>query len=232
MTDITTPAEMREAAARLIDDRCAEILRNQDGKIPEVDQNLRLMAMILPDLAAAIRALPVAEPERPAEGLLRGAREALTMVQAEPEPQAVRVKKLEWEDADEGMCTKWRAAALGGHYELVILDKEDGLFSVNFRWGNPLGFWFIQGEPDQFGPTGPKKFPSIEAAKAAAEADHAARILSQIDAVPAAHVRAAALEEAAKLPPYDGDGDPAGSFDHHVFVKRDAIRALIEKEPT
>ena len=43
-------------------------------------------------------------------------------------------------------------------------------------------------------------------------------------------IRAEALEEAAKLPPYDGDGDPAGPFDHHVFVKRDAIRALIEKE--
>lgn len=42
-------------------------------------------------------------------------------------------------------------------------------------------------------------------------------------------IRAEALEEAAKLPPYDGDGDPAGPFDHHVFVKRDAIRALMEK---
>lgn len=118
---------------------------------------------------------------------------------AKAAPVAVRVKKLVWVDADEGMCTKWRAAALGGHYELVILDKEDGLFSVNFRWGNPLGFWFIQGEPDQFGPTGPKKFPSIEAAKAAAQADHAARILPQIEAIPAAQVRAelAALREAA-----------------------------------
>ncbi len=60
---ITTPAEMREAAARLIYDRCADILSKQDGKIPEVDQGLRLMAVPLPDLAAAIRALPVAEPE-------------------------------------------------------------------------------------------------------------------------------------------------------------------------
>ena len=63
MTDqITTPAQMREAAARLIDDRCADILSKQNGKIPEVDQNLWLMAALLPDLAAAIRALPVAEP--------------------------------------------------------------------------------------------------------------------------------------------------------------------------
>ncbi len=53
-----------------------------------------------------------------------------------------------------------------------------------------------------------------------------------LDAVPAAQVRSEALEEAAALPPYDSDGDPAGSFDHHVFVKRDAIRTLIEKEQT
>ena len=76
------------------------------------------------------------------------------------------------------------------------------------------------------------RFDTSKEALAAAQADHAARVLSQIDAVPAAQVRAAALEEAAKLPPYDCDGDPAGSFDHHVFVKRDAIRALIEKEQT
>jgi hypothetical protein len=77
-----------------------------------------------------------------------------------------------------------------------------------------------------------RAYQTLEGAQAAAEADHAARILSQIEAVSAAQVRAEALEEAAKLPPYDGDGDPAGPFDHHVFVKRDAIRALIEKEPT
>lgn len=176
---------------------------------------------------------PVAEPERPAVGLLRGAREALAMVQAEPEPQAVRVKKLEWEDADEGMCTKWRAAALGGHYELVILDKEDGLFSVNFRWGNPLGFWFIQGEPDQFGPTGPKKFPSIEAAKAAAEADHAARVLSQIDAVSVAQVRAEALREAAReCDKLAGDPRMYGAERRRAAGQCAAtIRAMIEKEP-
>ena len=38
---------------------------------------------------------------------------------------------------------------------------------------------------------------------------------------------AEALRMAADLPPFDGDGDPAGPFDHHIFVKRDAILALI-----
>lgn len=32
--------------------------------------------------------------------------------------------------------------------------------------------------------------------------------------------------DALALPPYDGDGDPAGQWDHHVFVRRDAIAAL------
>ena len=94
---ISTPAQMREAAARLIDGRCAEILRNQDGKIPEVDQNLRLMAAILPDLAAAIRALPVAEPA----------------------PVAVRVKPLVWEPFVWGGLT---ADTPWGKY---IIQRED-----------------------------------------------------------------------------------------------------------
>ena len=90
------------------------------------------------------------------------------------------VRTLVWEDADEGMCTKWRAAALGGRYELVDLDK-DGRLAVNFCWGRPLSFWFIQGEHDQFGPTGPKQFPTLEVAMAAAHADYAARVLAALD---------------------------------------------------
>ena len=33
-------------------------------------------------------------------------------------------------------------------------------------------------------------------------------------------------DAAIALPPYDGDGDPAGQFDHHIFVKLSALRAL------
>ena len=32
--------------------------------------------------------------------------------------------------------------------------------------------------------------------------------------------------DALALPPHDSDGDPAGKWDHHVFVRRDAIAAL------
>lgn len=211
MTDITTPAQMREAAARLIENLQTFLSHYADKDA--WDGYPAMLRTMIADAETLRRALP-------------GAKAA---------PVAVRVKKLVWVDADEGMCTKWRAAALGGHYELVILDKEDGLFSVNFRWGNPLGFWFIQGEPDQFGPTGPKKFPSIEAAKAAAQADNEARVLSQIDAVPAAQVRAEALEEAATKATSFLVGDPKNGVPlrnplaHEIA---DAIRAMIEKEQT
>jgi hypothetical protein len=92
----------------------------------------------------------------------------------------VLCKELHWEDADEGFCTKWKAAALGGHYELVWFEDKQG-FSVNFSWGRPLSFWFIQGEPDEHGPTGPKSFTTLDQAKAAAQADYEARILSALE---------------------------------------------------
>ncbi len=323
MTDTSDTAQMREAAARLIDDRCADILSKQDGKIPEVDQGLRLMAFFLPDLAAAIRALPVAEPD----------------------PLAVKIKPLEWVDFED----RGAKAQAWGEANYVIQRWSDGRYELSASYPG-----YGTGVPgtDQF-------FSSLAAAKDAANADNEARVLSQIDAVPAAQVRAEALreadyfgslvlkartaatkasikfpqpnyvtlkiaeeagevvrgavhyaegrmewaeiegeivqllamlirfvtegdeingvippstlpaaepapvavnavmcaaerdaqsrvavdltlfrqavraealEEAATLPPYDGDGDPAGQFDHHVFVKRDAIRALMERE--
>lgn len=130
-----------------------------------------------------------------------------------PEPQAAKVKPLQWvfHDATRNysavyISDGWTISRKGtGHFVLYNREFNEGM---------------------------DRAYQTLEGAQAAAEADHAARILSQIEAVSAAQVRAEALEEAAKLPPYDGDGDPAGPFDHHVFVKRDAIRALIEKEPT
>ena len=94
------------------------------------------------------------------------------------------VKPLEWEDADRGFCTKWRASALGGAYELVDFGKDDPGFAVNFYWGRPLSFWFIQGDPDEWGPTGPKMFPTLDEAKAAAQADYEARIRTALEAKP------------------------------------------------
>ena len=105
---------------------------------------------------------------------------ALHRARQEATEKAEQVKPLEWEDADEGMCTKWRAAALGGSYDIVAFEGEDG-FAVNFYWGRPLSYWFIQGEKDEWGyPTGPKMFPSLDEAKTAAQADFERRALSAL----------------------------------------------------
>ncbi|MCH6203403.1 hypothetical protein L3V16_06060 [Brucella ciceri] len=112
------------------------------------------------------------------------------------------VKKLEWVDADEGMRPKWRAAALGGRYEVVYFYKDEPGFAVNFHWGRPFSFWFIQGEPDEWGITGPKIFPTIKAAKAAAQADYEARILSALE--PAATCK----ESLQVAPEAKQDGEP------------------------
>lgn len=48
----------RERAAALVDAEAARILSLQDGKNWDVDQNLRMIAVLLPDLSAAIRATP------------------------------------------------------------------------------------------------------------------------------------------------------------------------------
>lgn len=110
----------------------------------------------------------------------------------------VAVKPLEWEDVDRGRCTKWQASALGGAYELVDFGKDDPGFAVNFYWGQPLSFWFIQGDPDEWGPTGPKMFPTLDEAKAAAQADYEARILSALTTPPAREISEAATHRHRK----------------------------------
>jgi len=98
------------------------------------------------------------------------------------ESMTTKVRQLVWEDADTGMCTKFRAPALRGSYELVKFEGEDG-YAVNFYWGRPLSFWFIQGDPDEWGPTGPKMFPTLDNAKEAAQADFEGRVLDALDFV-------------------------------------------------
>jgi len=46
-----------------------------------------------------------------------------------------------------------------------------------------------------------------------------------------ANAGAVMVEAALRLPAYDSDGDPAGQFDHHVFVRRDELRALSTLSP-
>jgi hypothetical protein len=137
------------------------------------------------------------------------------------------LKPLHWEDADQGFCTKWKAAALGGHYELVWFEDKQG-FSVNFSWGRPLSFWFIQGEPDEYGPTGPKSFTTLDQAKAAAQADYEARILSALEPTtpsPKDIVRAALETAGDAAENYCSDMPDLAGHGHSVGL-RDAILAL------
>ncbi|MFD1476746.1 hypothetical protein, partial [Ancylobacter polymorphus] len=57
----TVRAEARREAvaeaARIVEAECKRILAQQNGRIPEVDTQLRMIALLLPDIAAAIRAL-------------------------------------------------------------------------------------------------------------------------------------------------------------------------------
>jgi hypothetical protein len=95
-----------------------------------------------------------------------------------------RVKVLEWFPV-EAICTREKAQALGGHYSVVEFDKDrpDRHFATNIDLGG-LAFVFLL-EPDmEFGGTRPKRFSTIEAAKAAAQADYEARIISALTATP------------------------------------------------
>ena len=66
-----------EKAAGVVSAKCDDILSKQDGKSAAVDQNLRLVAVMLPDLATAILAL--ADTDALAEGQkLRAERDAAT----------------------------------------------------------------------------------------------------------------------------------------------------------
>jgi hypothetical protein len=93
----------------------------------------------------------------------------------------VRVKPLVWEPVDE-ICTRFVAPALGGKMIVVELDPGTGDYSAGFDLGG-LSFRLIQAQySDQFDTwSAPAKYPSIEAAKAAAQADYEARIKSALE---------------------------------------------------
>jgi hypothetical protein len=92
------------------------------------------------------------------------------------------VKPLVWEDVD-AICTRQKAAALGGHYSVVEFDAgtDEAHYAANIDLGG-LAFVFIL-EPDPLGGRRPKRFPTLDAAKAAAQADYEARILAALTAL-------------------------------------------------
>ncbi len=93
---------------------------------------------------------------------------------------ASMVKPLEWEDVPE-ICTRQKASALGGHYSVVEFDAgtDDAHYATNFDLGGLLSFVFIL-EPDPLGGRRPKRFPTPEAARAAAETDYRHRVVASI----------------------------------------------------
>jgi len=117
------------------------------------------------------------------------------------EKMVVKVKPLVWEPCEDWkVCSKERAPAFGGEYQMVLLDpKDDPRPSLYFEIGlGAFMFRFEQGEPDHLGPTGPKKFPTFAAAKAAAQADYTARILSAVDPDEITRLRAALADAQAR----------------------------------
>lgn len=127
--------------------------------------------------------------------ILRGCAAEITRLRvALAEKMVVKVKPLVWEPCEDWkVCSKERAPAFGGEYQMVLLDpKDDPRPSLYFEIGlGAFMFRFEQGEPDHLGPTGPKKFPTFAAAKAAAQADYTARILSAVDPDEITSLRAA-----------------------------------------
>ena len=154
MTDpISTPAEMREAAALLA---TSFLVGDPQNGVP-------LRNPMAHEIAAAIRALPVAEPA----------------------PLAVRVKPLVWEETHDD-----RGDGSSEHNGCYEASTALGVYEIGMGFGSDAYYWSVC-DPN-YNEIGSFEDPSY--AQAAAEADHAARILSQIDAVSVAQVRAEALE--------------------------------------
>ncbi len=99
----------------------------------------------------------------------------------------VTVKPLEWGPVEAWKkCSKERAEAFGGEYQVVILDPPDGPPSLYFELGlGALQFRFeLEEDPDWPGSRRPKQFASIADVKAAAQADYEARIFAAMPPTP------------------------------------------------
>lgn len=111
--------------------------------------------------------------------------EAPVLVLRSPLAPVVAIKPLVWSPVEAWrQCSRERAPAFGGEYQIVMLDPDrNALPSLYFEIG--LGAFMFRFEQAQDpmgfpGETCPRKFPSIDAAKAAAQADFERRILSAL----------------------------------------------------
>ncbi len=171
---------------------------------------------------------------------------------AMPEGMEGLLKQLVWEDVDE-ICTRCVAPVFGGKMIVVEISPGSGEYSAGIDLGG-LCFRLIQDAYDDngFRYSAPKNFGSIDAAKAAAQADYTARVLSAVDPDEITRLRAALADaqavgfavgvEAAKtavsLNAWKYGGDDAYSVGMDVGARQQneqdlaAIRALTPPDLT
>lgn len=91
------------------------------------------------------------------------------------------VRPLCWIDDTESKCTRAYAPALGGKMMVVELDPGSGEYSAGIDLSGLCFRFVLDTYHDGLGAfTAPAKFPSIEAAKSAAQADYEARVSSSL----------------------------------------------------
>lgn len=98
-----------------------------------------------------------------------------------PHSMAGEIKPLCWFYDTESICTRAYAPALGGKMIVVELDPGSGKYSAGIDMSGLCFRLILDTYHDGFcAYTAPAKFPSIEAAKAAAQADYEARVSSSL----------------------------------------------------
>jgi len=114
-----------------------------------------------------------------------------------PEGMEGLLKQLVWEDVDE-ICTRCVAPVFGGKMIVVEISPGSGEYSAGIDLGG-LCFRLIQDAYDDngFRYSAPKNFGSIDAAKAAAQSDYTARVLSAVDPDEITRLRAALADAQA-----------------------------------
>lgn len=102
-----------------------------------------------------------------------------------PPDMAWAIKPLCWVDDTESICTRTYAPAMGGKMIVVELDPGSGEYSAGIDLSGLCFRLILDTYHDGFGAyTAPAKFPSVEAAKAAAQADYETRVSSCLSAIP------------------------------------------------
>ena len=139
----------------------------------------------LAQIAATIRvnALRGGATTEEAEAMVRGDKSFIDWLadRFSRPSQAGVIRPLCWIDDTESKCTRAYAPALGGKMMVVELDPGSGEYSAGIDLSGLCFRFVLDTYHDGLGAfTAPAKFPSIEAAKSAAQADYEARVSSSL----------------------------------------------------